>query len=71
MLALSVEDRAELAAQLLDSLDGSDSVEEPEGLARVWSDEAATRAGQIDAGEVELDSWDDLMVKVARSRSAE
>ena len=67
VLALSAEDRAELVIELIDSLDDrqADSVA---GLTQVWSDEVARRAAQIDAGEAQLDSWDDLITKIARSR---
>lgn len=71
VLALSLEDRAGLVIELLDSLDDRASVDDVDGLARVWSDEVARRSAELDAGQVHLDSWDDLMTKVARSRPGE
>jgi putative addiction module component (TIGR02574 family) len=71
VLALSLEDRAGLVIELLDSLDDRVTVDDLDGLARVWSDEFGRRSAQLDAGEVRLDSWDDLMAKVAHSRSSE
>lgn len=71
VLALSPEDRAGLVIELLDSLDDRATVEDVDGLAGVWADEVARRAAQLDSGEVQLDSWDDLMTKVAHSRSSE
>jgi putative addiction module component (TIGR02574 family) len=71
VLALPLEDRAGLVIELLDSLDDRATVDDVDGLASVWSDEVARRSAQLDAGEVQLDSWDDLMMKVADSRSSE
>jgi hypothetical protein len=71
VLALSLEDRAGLVIELLDSLDDRATVDDADVLARVWSEEVARRSAQLDAGGVQLDSWDDLMTKVAQSRSSE
>lgn len=49
-LSLPAPDRARLAQRLLESLDDlSDSERE-----KLWLDEAARRAAQLDSGEVEL-----------------
>lgn len=45
-LSLPVDKRAELAADLLSSLDGMS----PEELDRLWFEEAARRAEEIDRG---------------------
>ncbi len=55
-LQLSPEDRARLAHDLLDSLDELS----PEELDRLWLEEAGRRAAQIDAGEVELVSAEEV-----------
>ena len=55
-LSLPFEQRAHLAEQLLSSLDELSDTES----ARLWLDEAARRAEQIDRGEVELVTADDL-----------
>lgn len=55
-LQLPAEDRARLAHELLDSLDELS----PEELDRLWVEEAGRRAAQIDAGEVELVSAEEV-----------
>ncbi len=55
-LQLSTEERAHLATELLESLD-----ELPPGdLDKLWLEEAARRAAQIDSGEVELISAEEV-----------
>ena len=49
-LDLSPADRAKLAHELLDSLESLSEAE----LERLWLDESARRAGQLDNGEVQL-----------------
>lgn len=56
VLNLPVEDRARLARELLDSLEDLS----PEELERLWLDEAEQRAAEIDSGEVELVSSEDV-----------
>jgi len=55
-LKLPAEDRARLAQELLDSLDEFP----PQEIDRLWLEEAGRRAAQIDAGEVELVSAEDV-----------
>ncbi len=55
-LRLPVEDRARLARELLDSLDALPPLE----LDRLWLEEAARRAAQIDTCEVELVSAEEV-----------
>ena len=55
-LKLSPELRARLARELLESLDTLP----PEELDRLWLDEANHRAAQIDAGDVELTSSEEV-----------
>ena len=55
-LKLPAEDRARLAEELLDSLDELP----PQEIDRLWLEEASRRAAQIDAGEVELVSAEDV-----------
>lgn len=55
-LRLSPEDRARLATGLLESLDELP----PENVDRLWLEEASHRAAQIDSGEVELISAEDV-----------
>lgn len=65
VLALPPEDRARLVIDPLDSLDDRPHAANADRLTGVWADERARRSAQIDAGQVGLDSWDDLMAKVA------
>lgn len=37
-------------------------------LDRIWADEVARRAAQIDSGDVVTQSWDELMAQVTESR---
>ncbi|MGA7539279.1 MAG: addiction module protein [Steroidobacteraceae bacterium] len=55
-LKLPAEDRARLVRNLLDSLDELSAEE----LDRLWLEEASQRAAQIDAGEVELISAEEV-----------
>ncbi len=65
-LGLSDSDRAEIAARLLESLDGP--VEQ--GVEDAWNREIARGLAQIDAGEVELVSWDLATEKIFGSMDA-
>lgn len=62
--------RAQLAVDLLDSLDDRPVETDQEELDRIWADETARRARQIDSGEVTTDSWDDVLAKVDEARRA-
>lgn len=55
-LKLSEAERARVARELLDSLEHVP----PQDVEQLWRDEAATRAGQVDAGAVELVSGEDV-----------
>ena len=50
-LALSAEERAELADSLLESLDGDD--DDPEAVSAAWDEEIARRIEDFDSGRVE------------------
>lgn len=69
MLALPEADRAGLVIDLLGSLDDRPVEEDSGELDRVWAEEIARRAAQIDGGQVRTVSWDEVLQKVARSRS--
>lgn len=69
VLALSEGERAWLTIDLLDSLDGRPLDGDEAELDRVWADETARRAAQIDSGDVLTQSWDDVMAQVVESRS--
>ena len=56
-LTLSPNDRAEIAAQLLESLDG----EPDQDVEAAWAAEIKRRIDQIDRGEVELVPWEEVL----------
>lgn len=58
-LALSDADRAELAAELIDSLDGQDSE-----ASQAWIQEIETRARAVADGSAELLDYDDVMAEL-------
>jgi putative addiction module component (TIGR02574 family) len=58
-LGLPAPDRAKLAQKLLESLDALTDAERE----KLWLDEAARRAAQLDSGEVELISGEDVARK--------
>jgi hypothetical protein len=68
LLALPEAERARLSIDLLDSLDDRPVAEDSAELDRIWAEETARRAAQIDSGAVKMDSWDDLTAKVAEAR---
>jgi putative addiction module component (TIGR02574 family) len=70
VLALPETERAQLAVELLDSLDDRPVETDQAELDRLWADETARRARQIDSGEVTTDSWDDVLAKVEQARRA-
>ena len=67
-LALPAEQRAELAVELLASLDDDISEDEPEEIDRAWGDEMLRRSAQIASGEVETLTWGEVLAQVAENR---
>lgn len=55
-LKMPVDERAFLAEQLLSSLEGEDSTETDE----IWLIEMQKRLGEVDSGQVELISYEDV-----------
>ncbi len=64
-LALDEDDRAEVAARLLDSLEET----EPEA-EDVWVAELERRAAELESGAVQGISWEDLRERLMRGRRA-
>jgi putative addiction module component (TIGR02574 family) len=62
-LALSEEERAELAGSLLESLD--DAHEDPEAVEAAWSEEIARRIEELDSGKVKPVSLDTFRRKLS------
>lgn len=69
VLALSAEDRAELAAALLDSL-GPEPEPNQDEVDRAWAVELERRAAALDSGEDPGVAWKDALAK-ARQHLAE
>ena len=64
-LALPLEERADVAAELLASLDDAP----PEDQARVeaaWAREIERRAGRVVSGESAGEAWEDVRARVVR-----
>ncbi len=61
-LKLGVEERAELAAELLASLDGP---ADPDAEA-AWEAEIARRVAAIEAGTVKLEPWETVKRRIER-----
>lgn len=61
-LKLGVEERAQLAAELLASLDGP---ADPDAEA-AWEVEIARRVAAIEAGAVKLEPWGDVKRRIER-----
>ena len=62
--------RAQLAVELLDSLDDRPGETDREEFDRIWADETARRARQMYPGEVTTDAWDDVLAKADQARRA-
>lgn len=63
-LALRDEDRADLAARLLASLD-SPAVDDPAALGAVWASELERRAARVLSGEAATEDWPAVRDRVA------
>jgi hypothetical protein len=57
-----------LVIDLLDSLDDRPVEDDDDELTRIWAEETARRAAQIDSGEATVHSWDDVLEQVAEAR---
>ena len=60
VLKLSAEERAELAAHVLASLDGA----EPADLSPAWRDEIERRARRVLAGEAQGAPWAEVRARI-------
>ena len=61
-LRLSDEARAELAAELLASLDGPGDTD----AQQAWEAEIGRRIEEIEAGRMPLEPWDSVRTRIAR-----
>jgi putative addiction module component (TIGR02574 family) len=61
-LELSVQERAELAGSLLDSLDEG---EDPAVVAAAWNEEIARRIADLDSGKSHTVPWEEVRKKIS------
>jgi len=66
-LSLEPEQRARLAAQLIESLEEAEAVDESE-IERLWLAEAEERCRQIDAGQMQLIPADEVLESLRKRR---
>lgn len=64
-MSLPADERANVAAELLASLD-DDATEDPAALQAAWAKEIERRARRVLAGESPGQPWDDVHDRVAR-----
>jgi len=62
-LALTAEERAELAGSLLESLDGD--AEDPQAVEAAWNEEIARRIEDLDSGKVKTVSLETFRRKLS------
>jgi len=65
VLALPVEERADVAAELLASLDEAPA-EDPAEVAAAWAREIERRARRVMSGESIGESWEDVRARAVR-----
>jgi putative addiction module component (TIGR02574 family) len=66
LLDLPREERAGLARELLESLDGPPDADSEQA----WLDEAERRSAAIDAGSVQLDDWNEVRDRISKKLRA-
>jgi putative addiction module component (TIGR02574 family) len=64
-LALSEEERADLACSLIDSLDPTVD----EGVASAWNEEIARRMSDLDSGQAKTVSWEEVRGRLSSKLS--
>ena len=62
-LALSTEERAELAGSLLESLDGAH--DDPEAVEAAWNEEIARRIADLDSGKARTVPWEEVRHRIS------
>jgi putative addiction module component (TIGR02574 family) len=62
-LALSAEERAELAGSLLESLDGAP--DDPEAVEAAWNEEIARRIADLDSGKARTIPWEEVRHRIS------
>jgi hypothetical protein len=67
-LSLPAADRVKLASDLLASVGIGDA--DPEEVERLWGEECERRVAQLDAGEADLLTWDQVLAEIEADRSS-
>jgi len=62
-LALTAEERAELAGSLLESLDGD--AEDPQAVEAAWNEEIARRIKDLDSGKAKTVPWEEVRQRIS------
>jgi putative addiction module component (TIGR02574 family) len=62
-LALTAEERAELAGSLLESLDGVH--DDPQAVEAAWNDEIARRIADLDSGKAKTVPWEEVRRRIS------
>ena len=62
-LALTVEERAQLAGSLLESLDGAP--DDPEAVEAAWNEEIARRIADLDSGKARTVPWEEVRHRIS------
>ena len=62
-LALTLEERVELAGSLLESLDAAD--DDPKAVEAAWNEEIARRIDDLDSGKVKTVPWEDVQNRIS------
>jgi putative addiction module component (TIGR02574 family) len=62
-LALSEDERAELAGSLLESLDGAP--DDPAAVEAAWNQEIARRIEDLDSGKVKTVPWEEVRQRLS------
>jgi len=65
-LTLPIEQRADVAAELLASLDDEAATTNPAAVEAAWGREIERRARRVMAGESDGEPWEDVRERVAR-----
>jgi len=65
-LTLPLEQRADVAAELLASLDDEAATTNPAAVEAAWGREIERRARRVMAGESDGEPWEDVRERVAR-----
>jgi putative addiction module component (TIGR02574 family) len=65
-LTLPVDQRADVAAELLASLDDAPAMIDPAAIEAAWGREIERRARRVMAGESVGEPWEDVRERVAR-----